>query len=112
MKKLLLISGIVLLAAACNPTQPTPAPVPQTKTDPQTTYTMAQVQAANSAQKCWTAINGKVYDLTSFISQHPGGDKNILKICGKDGTSAFQGQHGGQNKPEQVLQGLQIGTLK
>jgi cytochrome b involved in lipid metabolism len=30
---------------------------------------------------CWTTVNGIVYDLTAFINKHPGGDKNILKIC-------------------------------
>ena len=112
MKRLLFISGIILLSAGCNSTQPIQMPVPQTKTDPQTSYTMAQIQAANSAQKCWTVVSGNVYDLTSFISLHPGGDKNILKICGKDGTSAFQKQHGGDTKPWEVLKGLQIGVLK
>jgi cytochrome b involved in lipid metabolism len=33
-------------------------------------------------------IEGKVYDVTSFIPTHPGGDE-ILKGCGKDATSMF-----------------------
>ena len=113
MKKLLLISGIVLLAAGCNSAQSAQTTATQTQPSQQeATYTMAQVQAANSAQKCWTAIHGNVYNLTSFIDKHPGGDKNILKICGKDGTSAFENQHGGNNKPQEVLKGLKIGILK
>ncbi|MCL5774642.1 MAG: cytochrome b5 domain-containing protein [Patescibacteria group bacterium] len=113
MKKLLLISGIALLAAGCNSSQPTQTTATQTQPSQQlATYTLAQVQSADSAQKCWTAINGNVYDLTKWIDQHPGGDKNILKICGKDGTQAFEKQHGGQSKPEQTLKGFQIGILK
>ncbi len=38
---------------------------------------------------CWMAIEGKVYDVTSFIEKHPGGER-ILQGCGKDATSLFQ----------------------
>jgi cytochrome b involved in lipid metabolism len=34
-------------------------------------------------------ISGKVYDLTSFLSVHPGGTGTIAPYCGKDGTMAF-----------------------
>ena len=86
---------------------PATAVVPTTAT----TYTMAQVATANSAAKCWTVISGKVYNLTSWIAQHPGGEGAILSICGKDGTAAFNNQHGGQGKPEQILSTFLIGTL-
>lgn len=73
-------------------------------------YTMAQVQAHNTASSCYTAISGSVYDLTSFISQHPGGPV-ITTLCGTDGTAAFMAQHGGQGRPERELASLKIGTL-
>lgn len=76
------------------------------------TYSMTDVQAANSASNCLTVVSGTVYDLTAWISKHPGGDKAILSICGMDGTSAFQNQHGGQMRPEQVLSGFEVGVLK
>jgi cytochrome b involved in lipid metabolism len=72
---------------------------------------MAQVAAANGASKCWTVINGNVYDLTTWINQHPGGPEHILSICGKDGTSAFEAQHGGQSQPASILASFKIGTL-
>ncbi|MBI5530534.1 MAG: cytochrome b5 domain-containing protein [Candidatus Doudnabacteria bacterium] len=88
---------------------------PATSTPATTTaasYTLAQVALAKTSAKCWTAINGKVYNLTSWISKHPGGESAILQLCGKDGTSLFMAQHGGQTKPESVLSGYFIGTLK
>lgn len=36
----------------------------------------------------WTAINGSVFDITGFVSEHPGGAV-LLKAAGKDGTSLF-----------------------
>ena len=73
---------------------------------------MAQVATHNSASSCWTAIRGGVYDLTKWIPMHPGGAANILQICGKDGTAAFDGQHEGQGRPENTLAKYQIGTLQ
>lgn len=75
-------------------------------------YTMAQVATHNSAQSCWSAIDKSVYNLTPWINQHPGGSDKILALCGKDGTAAFQQQHGGQSRPAQELASLRVGTLR
>lgn len=77
-----------------------------------TGYTMSQVALASGESKCWTVVSGKVYDLTAFTNQHPGGKAKILSICGKDGTAAFTAQHGSQRKPAEELAGLEIGVLK
>ncbi len=74
-------------------------------------YTLNDVAAHTDRTSCWTAIDGKVYDLTSFIGQHPGGPFRILSICGKDGSVAFNSQHGGQARPESELKSLYIGDL-
>lgn len=74
-------------------------------------YTMAQVATHNTAADCWAAIGGNVYDLTSWIDQHPGGPQRIINLCGTDGTAAFDGQHGGQADPAAELATLQVGTL-
>lgn len=73
--------------------------------------TMAQVKQHNSASSCYTAINGDVYDVTSWISQHPGGAQAILSLCGTDGSAAFDAQHGGQRRPASELASFKIGTL-
>ena len=86
---------------------PAPAPVPA----PTTTYTLTQVQAHSAATDCWTIISGKVYNLTSFVNSHKGGQAAITGLCGKDGTTAFTTQHGGQGNPASVLAGLQVGVL-
>jgi cytochrome b involved in lipid metabolism len=75
-------------------------------------YTMAEVAKHNSASSCWTAINGKVYDVTNWISQHPGGQQAILSICGLDGSAAFNNQHSGQSRPANELTAFYIGDEK
>jgi cytochrome b involved in lipid metabolism len=52
------------------------------------TITLGEVSSRNSEQECWTIVSGSVYDITSYIPRHPGGDE-ILLACGTDGTSLF-----------------------
>lgn len=86
-----------------------------------TTYTFEEVRAHNTQEDCWTVIDGNVYDLTSFVVSHPGGDE-ILRACGNDATTLFRqrttedGQRIGTGTPHSrsaaaQLASLQIGTL-
>lgn len=87
---------------------PTPSPTP---TVVSSKYTMEEVKKRNSANECWSVINGKVYNLTKWISIHRGGPQAILFLCGKDGTSAFNAQHKGESSPESVLTTYLLGPL-
>ncbi len=73
--------------------------------------TLSQIAAHSTRSSCWSAINGGVYDLTSWIPNHPGGEQAILSMCGKDGSNGFDRQHGGQSRPLAILAGFKIGTL-
>jgi len=74
-------------------------------------YTMAQVKTNKSAAKCWSVINGNVYDLTAWINAHPGGEGSIISLCGTDGTQDFLAMHRGQSKPESRLASYLLGPL-
>ncbi|MEI8223626.1 MAG: cytochrome b5 domain-containing protein [bacterium] len=74
-------------------------------------YTLADVQKHNSTTTCWSAVNGTVYDLTSWVNAHPGGKAAILMICGKDGSALFNAQHGGSGKVATILAKFKIGSL-
>lgn len=92
-------------------TTPTKSPTNTTTQTSAKTYTLADIAKHANASSCYTAVRGTVYDLTNFITKHPGGAENILKICGKDGTSAFTRKHAGRPEPEQELAGHEIGKL-
>ena len=74
-------------------------------------YTMAQVKTNKSATKCWSVINGNVYDLTAWINSHPGGSGSIISLCGIDGTQDFLAIHRNQSKPESRLSSYLLGPL-
>ena len=103
---------------AATPTPTVAAPSPTAKATPTPTpsatqagYTMADVKKANTRAKCWSAIDGNVYDLTAWISAHPGGASAITFLCGIDGSNAFKAQHEGQGKPSLRLSQYLLGPL-
>ncbi|WVQ73082.1 hypothetical protein IAR50_002645 [Cryptococcus sp. DSM 104548] len=48
-----------------------------------------EVQKHNKADDCWVIINGKIYDVTDFMENHPGGPDIILANAGKDASKIF-----------------------
>jgi len=74
-------------------------------------YTLSEIATHNNSSSCWTTINSGVYDLTTWISSHPGGRDAILSLCGIDGSIDFNAQHGGQSEPESELVSFKIGDL-
>ena len=43
----------------------------------------AQVAEHNSEEKgVWLAISGKVYDVTQFLQEHPGGEEVMTEVTG------------------------------
>ncbi|KZO98594.1 fatty acid-2 hydroxylase [Calocera viscosa TUFC12733] len=47
-------------------------------------YTAHDVQLHSTATDCWVSRAGKVYDVTSFVYDHPGGEELLLRHAGKD----------------------------
>ena len=96
-------------------------PKPTASASPSTTATQepaakgitrAEVAAKNTSSNCWTIIGNKVYDLTQWVSRHPGGSSAIASICGIDGTSRFKSQHASSGRANGTLDGYYIGDLK
>lgn len=73
--------------------------------------TAGTIASHNTRASCWSSINGSVYDLTSWIPKHPGGEQAILGLCGTDGSAKFNRKHGGDASKEKILFGFKIGAL-
>ena len=112
---------------SATPAQPVTAPTPantgsSNPTQAQSSqaaqdFTISEVSSHNTASNCWLIVNGNVYDVSKFLSQHPGGEAEIIPYCGKEATKAFdtQGRGGGRGHSttaDQLLQDYKIGTLK
>ncbi|KAG0366056.1 hypothetical protein BC939DRAFT_451772 [Gamsiella multidivaricata] len=73
-------------------------------------YTLTDIKAHNKADDAWTVLNGKVYNITPYLPFHPGGEKEILRCAGRDGTRLFNLTHKWVNY-EFMLKECQVGFL-
>ncbi|PIP73038.1 MAG: hypothetical protein COW88_03490 [Candidatus Lloydbacteria bacterium CG22_combo_CG10-13_8_21_14_all_47_15] len=75
-------------------------------------YALAQVGEHASADDCWLAVDGHVYDVTSYVSggSHPGEQGALISGCGNDETERFGKIHS-QRAAEELEQFI-IGTLE
>lgn len=76
-----------------------------------------EVAQHNSRESCWIIVHGKVYDVTEFLNDHPGGSKIILKYAGKDATAEYEPIHPPDAittnlPPEKHLGTVEAGTVQ
>jgi cytochrome b involved in lipid metabolism len=43
----------------------------------------------NKRDDAWMALYGKVYNVTAYMPYHPGGEKELMRAAGRDGTKLF-----------------------
>ena len=73
-------------------------------------FTVDEVAKHCVETDCWIIVDSKVYDITTYIEQHPGGE-TILKNAGGD---ASKGVHGPQHPITMwtILADYHIGDIK
>lgn len=73
-------------------------------------YTMHETSQHNSKDDCWVVIDGKVYDVSSYLDEHPGGDDVLLAATGKDATEEFE-DVGHSKTARELMENYCIGEL-
>ena len=53
-------------------------------------YTKEEVSKHNKKTDCWVIVRSKVYDVTKYMTKHPGGAYPILKHGGGDISYFFK----------------------
>jgi monoamine oxidase len=77
-------------------------------------YDINEIKKHNSIEKgVWTIINKRVYDITKWVPEHPGGIAKIMQIAGKDGTDLFMNNpfHKGTDA-KKILEKYYIGDIE
>ncbi|KAJ4955235.1 hypothetical protein NE237_012018 [Protea cynaroides] len=58
-------------------------------------FTTKELKKHNTREDLWISIQGKVYDVTNWVNDHPGGELPLLNLAGQDVTDAFVAFHPG-----------------
>lgn len=76
-------------------------------------FTNEDVSKHATPSSCWVTRNGKVYDVTSFLSDHPGGDDFILKYAGRDVGAIMKDpeEHDHSDSAYDMLEEFTIGRM-
>ncbi|CAI9768844.1 unnamed protein product [Fraxinus pennsylvanica] len=73
-------------------------------------HTFEEVASHNKKDDCWLIISGKVYDVTPFLEEHPGGDEVLLTSTEKDATNDFE-DVGHSDDAKVTMQKFYIGEI-
>ncbi|KAI0254729.1 cytochrome b5-like heme/steroid binding domain-containing protein [Lactifluus subvellereus] len=73
--------------------------------------TLDELRQHTTKESLWALLNGRVYDVTKFIDEHPGGDEVILSEAGKDATEAFE-DVGHSDEARALLPGMLVGEFE
>jgi len=73
--------------------------------------TLSELRSNAAKESLWILIHGKVYNVTKFIEEHPGGDEVILAEAGRDATEAFE-DVGHSDEARGHLPGLLVGEIE
>lgn len=74
------------------------------------TVTEEELAKHNTPDDAWTAIRGKVYNITPYMKFHPGGKEDLMRGAGMDCTILFDEVHKWVNV-ESMLSKCVVGTL-
>lgn len=85
--------------------------------EPEKEYTLDEIKKHNTTEDCWIVIGNdatggpKVYDITNYLDDHPGGAEVMLDVSGGDADEFFE-DIGHSNDARDELKKHMIGTLK
>ncbi|GAA6079219.1 cytochrome b5 reductase 4 [Tachysurus ichikawai] len=72
--------------------------------------TEEELKKHSTRDDCWTCIRGMVYNVSAYMDFHPGGDEELMKAAGIDGTDLFDQVHRWVNY-ESMLKECLVGRM-
>ncbi|ORY94121.1 cytochrome b5-like heme/steroid binding domain-containing protein [Syncephalastrum racemosum] len=73
-------------------------------------FSFEDISKHNTRDDLWMVINGKVYDITAFVDEHPGGEEVLVDEGAKDATGPFD-DVGHSDDARELLQKYYIGDI-
>ena len=72
------------------------------------TYRLSEIAKHNSQNDLWLTINNKVYNITEYLNDHPGGGDVLIDVAGTDATKAFE-DVGHSNDAREIMEDYYLG---
>ncbi|CAG7950219.1 unnamed protein product [Penicillium salamii] len=73
--------------------------------------TFQEIAEHNTKKDLYLIVHDKVYDCSSFVDEHPGGEEVLLDVGGQDSTEAFE-DVGHSDEAREILDAMLVGTVK
>lgn len=75
-------------------------------------FTLTEVATHKTADSgMYIIIDDGVYDITNFLEEHPGGERILKRVAGKDATKQFWKYHS-EDIMKKYAEKLKIGMVK
>ncbi|KAJ2993538.1 hypothetical protein NUW58_g1809 [Xylaria curta] len=74
-------------------------------------YTAKEVAAHNTTNDAWMVIHGQVYNVTSYLQDHPGGAEVLVDVAGQDASEDFQNA-GHSEDASEIMASYRVGKLQ
>ncbi|MBN3322942.1 NB5R4 reductase, partial [Atractosteus spatula] len=72
--------------------------------------TEEELASHNKRDDCWICIRGLVYNVSAYMEYHPGGEQELMRAAGADGTDLFDQVHRWVNY-ESMLKECLVGRM-
>ena len=73
-------------------------------------FTLNEIKSHNTKGSAWICIHNRVYDVTHFLQEHPGGEEVLLDVLGKNATGSFE-EVGHSNESRDLMAKYLLGDL-
>ncbi|SNX87016.1 uncharacterized protein MEPE_05726 [Melanopsichium pennsylvanicum] len=70
----------------------------------------SELKKHNKLEDAWSAFYGKVYNITPYLRFHPGGEDELMRCAGRDGTRLFALTHSWVNI-DSMIDTAMVGVL-
>jgi cytochrome b5 len=74
-------------------------------------FTAEEVAEHKSISDMYLTIDNKVYNVTAFLQEHPGGEEVILELAGQDASEPFE-DIGHSQDARDLLKDMLVGVIK
>ena len=77
----------------------------------ETVYTWEEVAKHDNDADLWVVIHDKVYDLTKYQLEHPGGPIVLMNRAGKHASQVFDQASHSKNATDNIMPRYKIGKI-